>query len=70
MSEEGVRDMLGNPYKEYSKDNAPSDYYIHGYEYEERSIGNRVLIYIKGDVICYVYINGAGKVEHTFVGGS
>lgn len=61
---------LGEPYKSYSKDTAPEDYYVHGYEYRERAINHELLIYIYGDAICYVYVDSTGKVEHVFVGRS
>ena len=70
MSEAQVRDMLGEPYKEYTRENAPQDYYVEGWEYEQRQIKKKVLIFIEGSPICYVYFDASGKVEHTFVGGS
>jgi len=70
MSEAQVRARFGEPYKEYTKDNAPADYYMHGYHYEQRQISDKVLIYLDGEYVCYVYLDASGKVEHLVTGGS
>jgi hypothetical protein len=70
MREKAVRQTLGEPYKEYEKGTAPDDYYVGGYTHPNRGINHRVLIYISGDWICYIFIDDKGLVEETFVGGS
>jgi hypothetical protein len=45
--------------------------YIKGYEESPYPISYKVIVYWGGfDAIAYVYINQAGKVEKTFIGGS
>jgi hypothetical protein len=70
MTEAQVTELLGQPFRLYTKDDAPVDYYVKGYSYKERAITNRVLIYVKVEPICYVYIDQKGIVEDVFVGGS
>lgn len=70
MSEEDVRGKLGQPYLEYTRQSAPEDYYEKGWTYKKRAISNKVLIYLRGETICYVYIDVSGRVEETFIGGS
>ncbi len=70
MTEEDVRSRLGEPQYEYTKESAPADYYVGGWEHKKRDISHKVLIYQKGEPICYVWIDATGKVEDVFVGGS
>jgi hypothetical protein len=68
--EQSVVFLLGPPFQSYSAENAPQHYYVQGYRRRERPITNRVLIYTRGDLILYVWIDGSGRVEEKFVGGS
>ena len=70
MSEDEVRSTLGEPYREYTKESAPWDYYVNGYEYKKREVTHKVLIYLVGDTICYVYTGPDSLVEEVFIGGS
>jgi outer membrane protein assembly factor BamE (lipoprotein component of BamABCDE complex) len=70
MTEAQVTELLGQPYRSYEKSNAPEDYYVKGYSFKKRAITNKVLIYIKVEPICYVYLDQNGIVEDVFVGGS
>lgn len=70
MSEDDVRDKFGKPQYEYTKENAPKNYYIDGYSNKKRYISNKVLIYIFTEPIAYIWINDKGKVEEFYVGGS
>ncbi len=70
MTEEHVVELLGQPYKTYEKSTAPADYYVKGYSFKQREITHKVLIYVRIEPICYVYINREGVVEDVFVGGS
>lgn len=70
MTEEGIRTALGDPQREYTKDNAPRDYYERGYRHVTRAITGKALIYFRGDAICYVYLDESGQVEAVFVGAS
>ena len=70
MSEAQVRDNLGEPQKVYLAGSAPKYYYVSGYSYRERPISSKVLIYVSGEPICYVWLNEDGNVEDYFVGGS
>ncbi len=45
-------------------------YPVEGYAKPQRSITNKVMIYIKGDAIFYIYINHKGYVEDIFYGPS
>jgi hypothetical protein len=70
-SESRIRELLGEPRHEYTKDNAPEDYYVKGYGRKERPITERVLIYMgKVDLILYVYFDPQGRVEETVIAGS
>lgn len=70
MSEEEVREILGEPYRVYSRGAAPADYYEEGYSFERRLITNKVFIYIATEPIAYVYFDESNRVEEVFVGGS
>lgn len=69
-SEESVVAYLGAPHKTFSAKDAPSNYYVSGYRRRVRPITNRVLIYLGGELILYVWIDEAGLVEEKFVGRS
>lgn len=70
MTEGQVRDLLGEPYREYTRSNAPTDYYVEGYSFNRRPITSKVLIYIGSEPIAYVYLDDEARVEEVFVGGS
>ena len=61
---------LGLPDKAYEKASAPAHYYVSGYAYEERPIDHKVLIYVHGEHIGYLYVSQSNRVDHVFVGGS
>ena len=70
-TESRIRDLLGEPLHEYTKEAAPEDYYVSGYGRKERPITGKVLIYLgKIDLILYVYFDPHGRVEETVVAGS
>lgn len=75
QTEKQVVEAFGKPYKTVHR--GSKDYYIKGYSFKHREIGNRVLIYFPdnptdmvADIIMYVYIDNEGRVEDYFVGGS
>ena len=70
MSEVEVINLLGSPYKTYDKATAPKNYYLKGYSFKERSITNKVFVYIGTEPVAYIYFDDKNKVEETFVGGS
>jgi hypothetical protein len=70
MPEQKVRALLGKPYREYTADEAVHGYHIEGWTHDSRKVTGKVLIYLQGDVICYVYIDPNQEVEHVFIGGS
>lgn len=70
MTEAQVIELHGQPFRLYTKSDAPVDYYVKGYSYKERAITNKVLIYVKVEPICYVYLDQNGLVEDVYVGGS
>jgi outer membrane protein assembly factor BamE (lipoprotein component of BamABCDE complex) len=70
MNETEVIALLGKPYKTYDKATAPKSYYVEGYTFKERSITNKVFIYIGTEPIAYIYFDDKNRVEDTFVGGS
>ncbi len=47
-----------------------ADYYVPSYAYKRRSITGEVLIYVRGDMVAYFYIDRNGRVEDVFIGGS
>lgn len=65
-----VLERLGQPNKLSIAEEAPVDYYLPGYGRRERVITNRVLVYLRHDLILYVWIDNAGKVEEKFVGST
>ena len=70
MTETTVRTRLGEPKHRYRRDDAPTPYYVPGYQYKERPISASVLIYVGIESILYVYLDPAGNVEEVYVGGS
>lgn len=70
MTEEQVRSLLGEPYRQYSRDSAPADYYVDGYSFKRRPITQKVLIYVGTEPIAYIYLDREGRVEEVFIGGS
>jgi len=70
MREDAVTEALGGPFKEYETLDAPTPYYVVGYAHPNREIKHKVLIYIRGEWICYVFIDETGSVEDVFIGGS
>jgi len=66
-SETKVRDLLGPPIFEYTLENAPADYRVSGYGQPSRGITGKVLIYLKADLVLYVWIDKNGRVEEKFV---
>lgn len=70
MTEEQVRGLLGEPFKEYTRGAAPPDYYVEGYSFKRRPINDKVLIYVATEPIAYIYLDRQGRVEEVFVGGS
>ena len=69
-TEEQVKAHLGEPWKVYTKDGAPEDYYVEGWAHKERPITNKVWIYIEDEPSAYVYFDAQNRVEEIFVGGS
>lgn len=70
MTEQEVRGALGPPQRVFEASRAPAHYYVDGWAYDERSISNKVHIYLGGEPIAYVYYDHDDRVEHVFVGGS
>lgn len=69
-SEESARSKLGPPFREYTRESAPADYYVSGYRKRERSISSRVLIYMGADLVLYIWIDENDRVEEMFRGVS
>ncbi|NUQ00491.1 MAG: hypothetical protein HUU35_11620 [Armatimonadetes bacterium] len=72
QQEVAVRAMLGEPYHVY-EDGADADtkpYPLPGYAAPHRPLSARALLYIKGDMIVYIYFNAHGTVEDVFYGPS
>ena len=65
-----VESALGKPFRVYTRENAPKEYYVKGYGRKERPITNKVYIYMGTETIAYVYFDNQEKVEDFFVGGS
>jgi hypothetical protein len=65
-----VRSVLGEPRYAYEKATAPEDYYIEGYGKKVRPITGKVLIYSGTDLIMYVYLDSAGRVEEKVIANS
>lgn len=70
MTEHDVRTRLGEPFRTYTRETAPKNYYLRSYGYEERQITNRVLIYATSEPVLYVYLDSRHRVEHVVVGGT
>lgn len=70
QSEAKVRTLLGTPWREYSREAAPRDYYVRLFTHKERAITGKVLIYATADRIFYVWLGTDGNVEDTFYGRS
>lgn len=70
MTEEQVRELLGDPLKVYDAETAPEDYYVEGWTFKRRPITNKVFIYIATEPIAYVWFDEQNRVEEVFVGGS
>ena len=71
LTEPQVIRLLGaEPTHVYDRESAPVDYYVEGWSRKERSITHRVLIFMLGEPICYVWLDDRGLVEDFFVGGS
>jgi outer membrane protein assembly factor BamE (lipoprotein component of BamABCDE complex) len=70
MSEKQVLIILGEPptWTFTAKDN--KDYYIPGHSFKKRNITNKVLLFVEGDMILYVWFNKEGFVEDTFLARS
>jgi hypothetical protein len=68
MSEAQVLAKLGSPGSVYGPGTRPEEYHVSGYPYEKRRVTGKLLIFSGGaDVLAYVYIDTAGKVEHVYV---
>lgn len=67
---ESVIQRLGEPYRTVCCSEGNEDYYITGYGYKRRPISNRVLIYLKSDLVLYVWLDADDRVEETFVANS
>jgi len=70
MTQEEVESTLGEPTRSYTRENAPEHYYVEGYSHENRTIRHKVFIYMRAELIAYVYFDQSNRVEHTFVGGT
>jgi hypothetical protein len=71
LTEAQVIRLLGEePAHVYDREGAPVDYYVDGWSRKERPITHRVLIFMLGEPICYVWLDERGLVEDFFVGGS
>lgn len=68
MSEQEVRDKLGEPFKVYAKETAPESYYLPSYPQKVRDITGKVLVYLRGASICYVWTDTNECVEEVFTG--
>jgi hypothetical protein len=65
-----IRALGAEPDLRYTKNDAPSDYYVVGWERRERPITGSVLIFAFGEPICYAWFDEHGHLEDSFVGGS
>ena len=71
LNEAQVIELLGEkPAHTYDRESAPVDYYVEGWSRKERPITHRVLVFMLGEPICYVWLDERGLVEDFFVGGS
>jgi len=69
-SEADVIEKLGEPALTYGGETAPADYYVSGWARKERPITGKVCIYMRKDLILYIWLDGEGRVEDMFIGGS
>lgn len=70
MDESEIVAMFGEPREVVWGQDGGTDYYLPGYSYERRDVSKKVLIYVRGEAIAYIYIGDDDRVEHVFVGGS
>lgn len=70
ITEHEVRARLGEPFRTYTRETAPKNYYLPSYGYEERQITNKVLIYVTSEPILYVYLDSRSRVEDVVLGGT
>jgi SmpA / OmlA family len=70
MTEEQVRQNLGEPTFVHQRGAQPEIYCVQGWACERREIQHKLLIYRGVEPIAYVFFDSSGKVEHVFVGGS
>jgi hypothetical protein len=69
-SEAQIVGLLGKPTREHDA-STPSTHWIErGYLEPKRGPTGKVLIYLKGDLVCYCFLDKKGLVEETFIGGS
>lgn len=69
-SAEQVERLLGKPLRRHAPTTTQPDYYLSGYAHKRRPITGEVLIYVSRDLVLYVWMNPAGRVEEVFVGSS
>lgn len=69
-SEDVVRSLLGQPFRDYQCGSAPADYYVQGYRSRHRPIVAKVLIDMGHDLVLYVWVNESAGVEDHFFGVS
>ena len=65
-----VRSTLGSHYKEFERTSAPENYYVSGWRHKVRPISSKILIYMGGDLVLYLWLDESGRVEDIFTGGS
>jgi hypothetical protein len=70
MTEKEVRDRLGSPVYEHQAGTPPERFWVSGRFCEKRAISNRLLVFIAGEPIAYVFNGRDARVEHVAVGGS
>ena len=71
LTEPEIVELMGRaPDHAYDRKSAPRDYYVPNYSRKERPIDNRVIVFILGQPIVYVWFDKAGRVEDYFVGGT
>ncbi len=70
MSQQQVKNLLGEPTYYYEKATAPKDYYVGGYSFRKKTIEHAVMIYVGVEPIAYYYLDKAGAVEEIYIGGS
>ena len=71
MTEQDVIRDFGKPFEVQSPRTGQQGCRVEGYSHAQRPISNRCLVYFGSrEAIAYVYIDGNGRVEDIFVGGS